>query len=331
MAEGVSRILVIKLSALGDLFHAVPVVHALAEQTGARVDWVTQGEYAELAGCHADVDRVLVYPRRGGVGAWGAFVRALRRERYDWVIDLQGLLKSGVVMGLARGGRKIGLREPREGSGWFAHEIPVRRAEGDHAMERLADTVRHLGLVWGEPVYPLRFPEAGALPGGRPRLGIAPVSRWPAKDWPLEKFVAVVEGLRGRGAEFEVVVFGGPKDREAGERMVAALGEGVWNWCGQSGLLQLGSQLKEVDVLLCNDSGPMHFAAAVGTPVVALFGPTDPGLTGPVGAGHRVIRPEPGAEGYPPHRSYRQPGNAFIARIEVETVVEALWSHLVRC
>lgn len=323
-----SRILVVKLSALGDLFHAVPIVHALKLHFGGELDWVTQPEYAELVACHADVNRVLCYPRRGGPGAWRGFVRELRRERYDLVCDFQGLLKSGLVVGLSRGRRKISVCAPREGAGWFAHEVPAARAATPHAMDRLADTLRHLGFELGPPVYPLVFPAAAPLPGGRPRLGIAPRSRWPAKDWPAEKFAAVIRNLRARG-QLDVILFGGPGDVEDGEAIQAAAGgEGIWNLCGKSPLIHLGAQLKEVDVLLCNDSGPMHFAAAVGTPVVALFGPTDPALTGPVGEGHCVLRPAPGPEGYPAHRSYKEPGNAFIARIGVEEVTEAVWRCL---
>jgi len=177
----------------------------------------------------------------------------------------------------------------------------------------------------------LRFPEAPPLPGIRPRLGIAPRSRWPAKDWPVEKFVEVVAALRER-VNVDVVLFGGPADEALGSDMAKRIGERVWNECGKSPLLHLGAQLKEVDVLLSNDSGPMHFAAAVGTPVVALFGPTDPALTGPVGENHKVIRPVAGAEGYPSHRSYKEPGNEFISRIPVEEVAEAVWTCLqARC
>jgi heptosyltransferase-1 len=324
------RILVVKLSALGDLFHAVPVIHELKRHFGCEIDWVTQPEYAELAGCHTDVSRVICYPRRGGFRAWREFLQELRRESYDLVCDFQGLLKSGIVLGLAKGRRKISLSRPREGSGLFAHEIPEANAPTPHAMDRLVDTLRHLGFgMEEEPVYPLDFPEAPPLPGKRPRVGIAPRSRWPAKDWPAEKFASVIRALHER-TDADVVLLGGPGDVETAENIIADSGGGdrIWNLCGKSPLIQLGSQLKEVDVLLCNDSGPMHFAAAVGTPVVALFGPTDPALTGPVGAGHTVLRPGPGPEGYPDHRSYKQPGNGFIARIGVEEVSAAILKHL---
>lgn len=320
----VSRILVVKLSALGDLFHAVPVVHALKERFACPIDWVTQPEYVELVRCHSDVDKIYAYPRRGKGGAWREFVRDVRRERYSLAVDLQGLLKSGVVLGLSRADRKLACARAREGSALFANERPVLTGAGPHALDVLNDSLRHLGMEPGPPVYPLQFPEAAPLPGKRPRLAIAPKSRWPAKDWPLEKFREVVRCLRDAHPNLDVIVLGGPGDRAVGDELIAGLGEGVHNLCGLTPFLALGSQLREVDVLLCNDSGPMHFAAAVGTPVVALFGPTDPAQTGPVGAGHQVLRPAAGPGGYPEHRSYKEPGNEFISGITVDEVVGAV-------
>ncbi|MCC5847764.1 MAG: glycosyltransferase family 9 protein [Verrucomicrobia bacterium] len=321
------RILVIKLSALGDLFHAVPVVHELKNHFQCPVDWVTQPEYVNLVKCHRDVDRVIAYPRRGGVGACRAFLRELRAHRYDLVLDLQGLFKSGLSMGLAKGARKICPSSPREASHFFAHETPLSRANTPHAMDRLLDSLRHLDLEPGNAVYPLDFPPADPLPGTRPRLAIAPKSRWPGKDWPLESFIQCARGVRTQ-VDVDVVVLGGPDDHDAGEALVKGIGERAWNLCGQTPLIQLGSQLREVDCLLCNDSGPMHFAAAVGTPLVALFGPTDPAKTGPWGEGHTILRPPPGPGGYPDHRSYKRPGNAFISQIPIPDVVAAVAEKL---
>ncbi len=322
------RILLVKLSALGDLFHAVPVAHALRAHFGCPVDWVTQPEYVELIRCHTDVERVISFPRRGRGGSWLDFVGELRRERYSLALDLQGLFKSGLVLGLCRAGRKLACARAREGSALFANERPALTASGPHALDVLNDSLLHLGIQPGVPRYPLCFPGTDPLPGTRPRLAIAPKSRWPAKDWPLERFRELAFRLRAAHPGLTVTVLGAPGDRADGDRLLEGLGEGVYNLCGLTPLLSLGAQLREVDVLLCNDSGPMHFAAAVGTPVVALFGPTDPSRTGPVGPGNRILRPAPGPEGYPEHRSYKDPGNGFISRITVDEVAAAVESLL---
>ncbi len=322
MAE-VRRILAVKLSALGDLFHAVPVVERLHSHFGCPVDWVTQPEYVELVRCHSAVDRVMAFPRRGGLQAWISFVRELRAESYDLAVDLQGLSKSGVVLGLSRASRKIAPSSPRELCRFFANETAPAVAHSPHAMDRLFDTLRYLGVPIEPVEYPLTFPPAAPLPGRAPRLAVAPRSRWPAKDWPEAKFIEALRRLRARRS-VDVFVLGGPNDAAIGERIRAALGEGCWNLCGKAPLLELGSVLTQMDALLCNDSGPMHFAAAVGTPTIALFGPTDPALTGPHGDGHSVLRPSPGPQGYPAHRSYKDGDASFIAQIPVEDVVDTL-------
>lgn len=324
----IKRILVVKLSALGDLFHAVPVVHRLAEQYHCKIDWVTQPEYVDLVACHRDVDRVIAFPRKGGVGASGTFVKQLRIRKYDLALDLQGLTKSGLVMGLCRAERKIGCGRPREASRLFVREIPPSPPDSRHARDILMDSLVYLGLETDPVCYPLAFPAVSGLPATEPPvLALAPKSRWPAKDWPLENFCELAKRVQGDlGAAVWVV--GGPQDVSAGDRIVEALeGRGL-NLCGRFPLLALGPLLQQVSCLVSNDSGPMHFAAAVGTPLVALFGPTDPDFTGPRGEKVQVLRPDPGAEGYPEHRSYKHGDNRFIARLPVERVFQAVASAL---
>ncbi|MEX2606296.1 MAG: glycosyltransferase family 9 protein [Kiritimatiellia bacterium] len=323
----VSRILVVKLSALGDLLHAVPVAHRLAEHYQCPVDWVTQPEYVELVTCHRDVDRVIAFPRRGGISDMRNFVRDLRKQTYDLALDLQGLSKSGLVLGLSRSRRKIGTSRPRELSAWFAQETPESKASTPHAMDRLFDSLRHLGIEPGPAVYPLEFPPGPEFASPIRKLAIAPRSRWPGKDWPEDRFVELARTLMGQ-LELEVYVLGGPSDRELGERMVADIGEGSHTLCGKHPMSALGGILRQMDCLVCNDSGPMHMGAAVGTPLVALFGPTDPEKTGPWGSGHRVLRPPAGAEGYPDHRHYKRTGNSFISQLSVQEVEKAVKSQL---
>ncbi len=323
----VSRILVVKLSALGDLLHAVPVVHRLKQQYQCPIDWVTQPEYVELVGCHRDVDRVIAFPRKGGISNMRRFVRELREQSYDLALDLQGLTKSGLVLGLSRSRRKIGTSLPRELSAWFANETPESKAPTPHAMDRLFDSLRHLEIDPEPVVYPLEFPPGPEFASTAKKLAIAPRSRWPGKDWPAEKFVELARSLMGQH-ELEVYILGGPAERELGERMIREIGGGAFNLCGEHPMLALGGILRQMDCLVCNDSGPMHMGAAVGTPLVALFGPTDPEKTGPWGPGHRVLRPSAGAEGYPNHRDYKRVGHNFISRLSVQEVENAVKNQL---
>lgn len=324
----VKRLLVVKLSALGDLFHAVPVVHQLSEHYGCKVDWVTQPEYVELLKCHQDVDRVISFPRKGGLADIRTFLRTLRVRRYDLALDLQGLTKSGLVMGLCRSKRKIGSSHPREAANLFVRETPPVTGATPHAMDVLFDTLRYLKVDTGQVSYPLTFKLNPELPKEEGLVvALAPRSRWISKDWPECRFMELGKRLVQEN-KCALWILGGAEDAEIGDRLQGELGQACTNLCGKHPLLALGPILKRVNCLVSNDSGPMHFAAAVGTPLVALFGPTDPAKTGPYGSGHLVIRSQPGEMGYPDHRSYKKADNRFISSISVEDVFNAVNQQL---
>lgn len=286
--EDVRRILVVKLSSLGDLFHALPTVRALKSASGAAVDWLVQPEYADLVRCFTDVDRPIVFPRRGVLSGGRAFLEDLRREQYDLIVDLQGLLKSAIPARLARGGFRLGPSFYREGSGWLMHAVAGRRNKDRHAVEEALDAVRFLD--WPEtPVeFPVRFPDQPP-PGVAPRVVIVPASRWKTKNWPRENFVTVADDLLQRGAT--VVLVGGGAERAACDAIAKALGvrPNLKNLAGRTSLVELGGLLSHAQLVLTVDSGPMHMAAALGVPVLALFGPTDPVRTGPYGGRARVL------------------------------------------
>ncbi|MCX7591102.1 MAG: glycosyltransferase family 9 protein [Kiritimatiellae bacterium] len=122
----------------------------------------------------------------------------------------------------------------------------------------------------------------------RPRVALAPVSRWPTKDWPAERFAQVAAALTNRcGASIFVI---GARDAARAAQVIASRMDGnMLDLTGKTGLVETASVLAQMDLVISNDSGPMHMAAALGIPVLALFGPTDPVRTGPFGTGHRVL------------------------------------------
>jgi len=119
-------------------------------------------------------------------------------------------------------------------------------------------------------------------------VGLLPRSRWEVKNWPLESFIALAGRLRER-ANVSLFLLGGAADREACAAIEKALGGDVTNLVGQTSLPELGGRLRGLDLLIANDSGPVHMAVAAGTPTLVVFGPTDPNRTGPYGDGHRVV------------------------------------------
>lgn len=279
------RALVIKLSSLGDLFHALPAVARLQEATGADVDWVTNTAYTSLVSRFAPVNHVIGFPRHHFFSRAGTFLRTLRIEEYDLVIDMQGLLKSAVTARLARGGRVIGPSFHREGAFLFYSEITGPRNKERHAVEENFDLLDHLGIGRAEPAFPVVFEKPTGLPAGL-RIGLLPCSRWKTKNWPPEHFASVAQALSESAS---VYLFGAPEDRDVCRRIAASAGPGINDLCAKTSLIELGGWLAAMDLVITVDSGPMHMAAASGTPVLAIFGATDHRRTGPYGSRNRIL------------------------------------------
>jgi ADP-heptose:LPS heptosyltransferase len=281
-----SRVLVVKLSSLGDLFHALPAVHCLKVGLQATVDWVVHPAYQELVACFTDVDRVIPLARDIRSGTLMDDVRALRAEPYDLIVDLQGILKSALASRLARGGRRIGPSFHREGSWLFYQAIAGPRNKDRHAVEENLDVVRHLGLPVLPPVFPVKFPMQ-LMGEPEPRVALIPFSRWPSKNWPAPSFIQTGRDLQEH-ANASIFLIGGGAEAAACEEMAKEFKGHVVNMAGKLSLPQLGGVLQAMNLVIANDSGPMHMAASLGTPVLAVFGPTDKKRTGPYGDRHRV-------------------------------------------
>ena len=309
------RILVVKLSSLGDILHVLPAVHELRVQLKAEIDWVVHPEFAALVRCFADVDNVLTFPRRHVLRDFKTAVAELRKKKYDLVVDLHGLFKSGLVARLARADRRLAPSYAREGSSIFFGE-KAKAPDGSntctahdsrHAVERAYDSLTALGLKVPETFLRAelrpadnRQPTADKshsltlkLLNTQPLIAFAPVSRWPSKDWPLDKFGAVAKRLIADMPGAQIVILGGKNDVAAGEAIIAAAGKDaanrLANLCGKTSIAESLQLLSEANLLIANDTGPVHMAAAVGTRCLVIFGPTRPDWTGPYGDGHRVI------------------------------------------
>lgn len=322
------KVLIVKLSSLGDLFHALPAVHNLKEGLGAEIHWVVADTYAGLLReCFTDVARVIPFRRRAFWSNLRPFLADLRAAEYDYVIDLHGLLKSAMIALMARGRLRIGPSFAREGTRFLYPRLAGRRREGRHVVEQCLDVVDALKLQRMAPVFPVRFPpRQAALP--RPRVGIVPMSRRPNKTWPESCFADVARRLaRTRGAS--VYLFGGQEDREVCGRIAAAAGGAAEDLSGRLDFAALGGTLAQMDLVVSNDSGPAHMAAAVGVPVLAIFASTDPARNGPYGAGHRVVTASlPCQPCF--SRACRQPGVPCLQGVTPEQVGEVALEMLSR-
>jgi lipopolysaccharide heptosyltransferase I len=323
------RILVIKLSSLGDIAHALPAVRALKERTGAEIDWVVQPEYASLLAACSDVARTIAFPRRDFLRGFWPFLRELRREKYDVVVDLQGLMKSALAARLARGKRRVGPAWAREGAPRFYDAQPAKvGGPRRHAVDELMDVVQLVAPGAATPPAPqLAFPEAEPDVEPGPHVAFAPFSRWDTKDWPLEKFAELGRRLATEmGCRIRIV--GGRDDEAAGENLARQIGEGARNLCGKTDLPGLCALLKGMDLLVTVDSGPMHWADALGVPLVAVFGATDPARTGPYRQMAHVVAKD-GLSCRPCHsRTCARGDLACLRTLDVETVFQAALKRL---
>lgn len=281
------KILIIKLSSIGDLFHALPAVHNLKVGLDAEVDWLTHDYYTDLVRCFSDVNRVLPFYRRSFFRNFSRFSEELRKEEYDLIVDMQGLLKSAIAAVAARGKRRIGPSFYREGTRLFYNEVAGIRNKSRHAVEENMDFVRHFGLNVLSPVFPVEFPDI-KLESRKRKIGIVPVSRWETKNWPAKCYIDLIEQL-SKLWDGTFYLLGGRGDEEICVEIAGGQGADVVNMAGESTLVEMGGILKQMDLVISNDSGPVHMAAAAGTRTLVIFGPTDPDRTGPYGEGHKIV------------------------------------------
>ena len=296
------RILIIKPSAIGDIVHALPVLSLLHRRwPEAKVSWVVTPACAGLLERHPLLDEVIVFNRHRFGHAWRSPTAALalwrvgrdfRRRNFDLVIDLQGLFRSGWMAWQTRAPIRVGYSQAREG-GWafYTHRVP-NTPLSVQAVERYLRMADALGL--GREPVEFRFAtndadraavseKLSALPPGSRYAVLLPGTNWATKRWPAESFAALVGPLRERYG-LESIVAGGPGD------VGLASGIPAINVAGKTSLRELVALLVRADLVIANDSGPMHIAAALGRPLVALYGPTSPERTGPHGRMESVLR-----------------------------------------
>ncbi len=297
------RIALIKPSALGDIVHALPVLTALRVRfPEARITWVVNRSYEPLLAGHPDLSDTLAFDRgafrdvRGSLSAAWAFARELRRRRFDLVIDMQGLFRSG-LMALASGApRRVGFASAREGSRYaYTHKLKCPARGGAHAVDRMwtvaqAFGVGHLPKVFRVPLSPAEVDaaraELAALP--RPVVAVAVGAKWITKRWPPAYFAEAINRARAHFGGSAVFI-GGPDDTALSQQVIADLRSPALDLTGKTSLPRLASLLSLADVMLGNDTGPLHLATALGVPCVAPYLCTQVRLHGPYSQGANCV------------------------------------------
>jgi lipopolysaccharide heptosyltransferase I len=294
----VLRVLLVRLGALGDIVHGIPVAAALRRaEPSARIDWLVSAKHREILDLVPVIDRRLAVNDRGSARAGVsllAAVRELRRTRYDVAIDLQGLIKSALVARASGASRVIGfasgyLREPPArlmytevydpGEGGFRSSGVPR-----HIVALNLGLLELLGISADSPEFPFEAVDSAATrevhaqTAGRYAL-LNPGAAWPNKRWPPARFAEVAAAL-GERRGLRSVVLWGPGERDLGQAVVAAA-RGAAVLSPPTSIADLVGLARGATVMVSGDTGPTHIAAAVGTPIVGLYGPTRPERNGP--------------------------------------------------
>jgi len=277
--EGASRFLIVRLGSLGDVVHAIPAVAALIDRyPRARVDWIVDPRYVDLVKRVDRIGNVIPFDSRAGWGLLIATARRLRGARYDAALDLQGLLKSAVLARMAGARRTIGfsrahLREPLANLFYTERHDP-----GDivHVIDKGLALMRALDVHEAKARFPLGVPAPGE-PGGY--VLINPSAAWPNKRWPAERFGALAAAIRARHNLTSMVLWG--PGEEALAEAVAVASNGAAQTAPSTTIVDILTLARGARLMISGDTGPMHIAGAVGTPIVALFGPTRYERNGP--------------------------------------------------
>jgi heptosyltransferase-2 len=278
-----TNILVVRYSALGDVVLATSILEPLrARFPGARIEWVTDALYAPLLEGLPELARV---HRLGRDGQNGALPLAARlRGRFDFAVDLQHKVRSALVARSAAPLRAAFRRRTalRAVLSLFGSDPPLVRG---HQTTLYAEALAPLGIERAGPTKVSLSPQARALAADAlqgvepPAVAIAPGTAWATKRWPAERFAAVADALAADG--FRIVLCGGPSDRDAFAAFRAAARARVAADLSFLPLDALAAAIARVQLVVACDSGPVHLATAVGTPVLALFGPTSTARWGP--------------------------------------------------
>lgn len=297
------NILIVKLSAIGDVVHALPVAHAL--KTGfpqAKITWIVEKPAYELVANHPYIDEVILFDksRCRTLHEVSKYLPELSRElksrHFDLSLDLQGLFKSGLIAWLSKARQRFVYCHARELSDWFSRKVCGPHQNG-HIIDQYLDLPQMLGCL-PEPVdFGIRFSSAEAETvkqilyeagwHGEAYVAIIPGANWLNKRWPAANFAKLLERLDQRG--IRCLVVGGKDDLPLAESIHKHTSVPFLTVIGKTTIKQLAWVLQNASVTVGGDTGPMHLSVAVGTPTVTLMGPTDPRRNGPYSDSSRVL------------------------------------------
>ena len=293
----VRRICVIKPSALGDVVQSLPLLPALKERfPSSQIAWVINHQLSEIVAQHPDVDSIIPFYRSDILKTYSPLLRHLKKCRFDLVLDLQGLFRTGLMTFATRAPIRVGLETAREGSSLANHLLIPDTGKQVPAWQRYWRIAEAFGVgeLKRKTILPSKLPKTSLLSRfEKPFIAVHPGAKWITKRWAPTQF-AEIAARAAQSYNLNIAIVGTKEDSKLSDIFLKHFFKRhpnghVLNLIGQTSLTELISVLKKAELLLTNDSGPMHIAAAVETPVVGIFTCTSPILSGPPGNQHALI------------------------------------------
>lgn len=302
----IDRIVIVKLSAIGDMVHALPVLAGLKRaKPDLQISWIVDSRYSGLLTDHPMLHEVIVLPVKrwqhnfNQISTWKEIWQAsqkLRKQRFQLTIDVQGLAKSALMAWLTGARMRLGHSDQREGSRMLNYAVK-RIGTNTHVTDNYLDILRYLGV----PAEPVEFPIYIDEPARQQvcqlttdagidlskLITVNPSAGQPQKRWAPESFAAMADILSAEG--FDVVFVGSPSDKPLVQQIVAQCHQSVYDLSGRTSLKALAELLRVSMVHISGDTGSAHIASGLGTAVLGLYGPTNPSRSHPWGQLHHVV------------------------------------------
>lgn len=337
----VKNILIVRLSAIGDVVHALPVAHAVRKKyPRAEISWIVEEKAYELVETNPYLDRVILLPKNQWKKEFSnqkwktlkkvkRYFQELKKYNFDFVLDIHGLFKSGLTTFFSGANIRYGPADGREGSTLFYnHKIeppPVKV----HQVERNLYLAQAIGADTDDVDYGITVREEEKKkidlilePESEEIIAINPFTTWTSKDWPRKRFAELADRLKQK-LDCKIVITGGPGDVEGVQEICSMMDKKSLNLAGKTSIRELAELYRRVDLFIGGDTGPLHLAAAVNTPCIALMGPTTPETHGPYGEGHTVIHKDLECKGCW-KRECKKGDRSCMKKIEVDEVFFAV-------
>lgn len=299
MSEELKNILVVKLSAIGDVIHALPVSYAIKETfPNAKLTWVVEPPAYDLLKINPYIDEIIIFRKKefktlkGLVRNFFPFRKQIQAENYDAVLDLQGLFKSAAIAFFAQSNIKLGICNMRELSDKISKPVIGEHSKG-HIVERYLDTARAIGCRVDKVVFPIEIPPEESLKAieimlqnnldeTKPYFVFAVGANWTNKRWRTDYFAQLGDWLYSLNVT-PVIIGGGSLDEQRAEEIISQMQTPPINLVGKTNLIQLAYVIKKARLVIGGDTGPVHLAAGMGVRTLMLMGPTDANRNGPYG------------------------------------------------